>query len=309
VFKQAKPAPPVVRFLTDELVTPEAAQLTSLLRVSDYTGAIAHLRALPTWEARALAIQDGVPPDVLMGVVQVAQTTGDPTLLTIAGEASVQHAWQLRGKQRAEHVSREAFDRFFEALRYADRLLIMAGRRDPASPLPWLSLLASGRGLEIAKEELCLRYDMIARHGTWQSAQLALVQGLCPKWGGSADDLLGFARLCSTEAPVASPLHASLAMAHFELSFENKSCAFDVWAANEILEAADRSVRQPSFVTEPNGGPGRTARNIFGALFARMGRYDLVREQLVGLDFRPNEFPWNYMADPTAVVTRAMNAR
>lgn len=201
---------------------------------------------------------------------------------TVRGAHMVRWGWQARGFGRATTVEENAWEVFHSRLRAAEDDLFAAVDLDPDDPLPWSALVVSGRGLGIPTEELMLRFGEVERRAPGLvCAHLQLLQGVCRKWGGSHDEMFGFARSHAAGAPAGSPLGALVPIAHVErwIDFDDDDAAMrGYWSGevrDEIIENALRSVLDPSWVDGPEGVP---ALNAYALTLLVCGESDLAHE-------------------------------
>jgi hypothetical protein len=178
---------------------------------------------------------------------------GDPydsAAAVLLGEVLIQQAWRIRTSARAQDVSRDQFDRFHAGLRQAETVLIDAVAHRPDDPGLWASRLLTARGLELGRSESRRRYDrMAALDPHFLPGQMHMVQNLCPRWSGTWDLVLAFAREAVAATPPGSPSAVLIAYVHVErwLNTERARGAYLESVRGELDEAADRSVRHPDF--------------------------------------------------------------
>ena len=218
------------------------------------------------------------------------------------GTYGIAQAWDARGAAYADRVDEDAWEVFFERLREAEDDLLKAAGLDPANALPWSQLIISGRGLQIPKEELRIRYDETqSRHPWLPEAHAEMLQGLCAKWSGSDEEALAFVRFIDREAPDGAPARASLAMAHLEvwLGLMDDDPDPDAYlrrddVRDEIRSAAKRSVLADGFVDDL---VSVYALNVFATAFELTGDRDAAAGLVQRLGTRRTEYPWVYLAD------------
>ncbi|MGC4857375.1 hypothetical protein ACLQ24_29425 [Micromonospora sp. DT4] len=128
--------------------------------------------------------------------------------------------------------------------------------RDEAAA--WTERIIIARGLQLGQNEARRRYDRLAQqHPHHATAQAALLQQLCPKWSGDGDRAFAFARECAQAAPVGAPNAVLVVEAHLErwLDFdtdrERTAYVRSTPVAEEIMQAAQRSMLHPDFVDRP----------------------------------------------------------
>lgn len=299
-----EPLVPVDRFLGSEA----ARQFALALAERRYDDLMPILAACTTIAERAWVVQaaadDAELAQPLRGWCSAQPQSG---LAAAAWGASlVVQAWTARTGRRAEHVSAEQFQEFLTLLRAAEAQLHQAASMSPSSPLPWLALLRSGRGLQISKYELRLRYDQaMRRNAPGLDASLQMLQALCEKWYGSHEEMFEFARGISAAEPAGSPLHAVLAMAHIERGIEGDSsvAAYLPTVADEIRGIGQRCVDHPAFVD--SAPDGAIARNIMCFAYSYSGAHELAQRQRAALDGRLSQWPWGYLGAAAEVFRTA----
>lgn len=241
--------------------------------------------------------------------VWVHERPGSSIPLLVRGAHGVRWAWRARGGGMADTVDARAWDVFFGRLNAAERDLLEAARLAPADPVPWTSLVTSGRGLQISLEELCLRFDQATARERWLPyAHDQMLQGLCAKWAGTSELMFHFASDTTAEAPEGASVHKVVAVAHLEewLYVGHPSGYFrDPSVVGELVAAADRSVFSPLFGAEKQAA---SARHAFALVFHLAGDHARAGRLFAGIGDAIADFPWSYLGDPVAAFTRARAA-
>lgn len=284
---------------------PRAAHLVRALGADDLDGVRTVLGEASSPEEREwlLSLVSDVPDHYeLFG--RWVDAESDSQLAWLArGAYGVGHAWAARGRDVAERVGEDAFEVFWERLRVAEDDLLRAAEMDAGDPVPWSNLLVSGRGLQVPKEELWMRYDEAQNRRPWLvEANAQLLQSLCKKWFGSDEEALEFARRVDREAPDGAAARAVLPMAHIEIWLakhdrdgENPAAyREDATARDEIRAAAERSVLADGFADE---SPNVFAMNVFAMGLYLFGSEPAAQELAARLGTRRTEFPWIYFND------------
>lgn len=133
------------------------------------------------------------------------------------GACLVTWAWEARSARRSTEVSREAWQTFFDRLELAERDLLQAANLAPENPAPWRHLITCATGLNDSQSERKARFhEAQARDKFHFYSHVAMLMGLCKKWGGSHEGMFGFAKTASRHAPDGDSLHAIVARAHVE---------------------------------------------------------------------------------------------
>ena len=205
----------------------------------------------------------------------IAERASEPAALLLRGAYDVRWAWSARGVGGGSTVTRAQFEVFFERLRRAERDLLRAAQLDPADPAAWGQLLISGRGLEIGKAELLARFAEVQRRapGLW-GPHTQMLQGLCAKWHGSHEEMFEFARRASAGAGPGSPLHALVAIAHYEryLAIGDDAERAE-YARGEPVRTELESVAHQALASEVlrQSPAGRMARDVLAYVAGLLG--------------------------------------
>jgi hypothetical protein len=286
-----------VRLPVDEAYgDPDAALLRAALQSGD-------------WPAARRILAGAADPDTLSFLTDVgAQVSGtetwlpdamrrelDDTLLAVTyGARLIAWAWEARGRFRAQHVSADQFELFFERLRAAEDCLQGVVRREPDNVVAWHQLVITARGLQLSVEEARRRFGQAVAVWPYHvRAHGEMLQMLCPKWYGSQEQAFEFARSAVRAAPPGNPLGHLIATAHFERAIDGGGTPHLVSPAvrAELHGAAERSVRHPDL---PPGPDALLARSWFAMTFALAGEYRAAAEQFDAIGDTVIEPVWRF---------------
>ncbi|MHC5904086.1 hypothetical protein ACVNF4_09315 [Streptomyces sp. S6] len=284
--------------------TPELIPLRDAVVVGDWAGVRAHLGRL------------GSVDDLITGMNTVAGIDGserlleraaqdfpaDPLPRTILAKRYILIGWEIRGAALAKHVSRDQFDQFHAWLRRAEQLLIQVCAEQPAYAPAWYVRITLARGLELGQTEARRRYDRLRAHFPHvYGAQAALLQQLCPKWGGSWEAAHGFAVEATRQAPDGAMTGVLVADAHIEhwLSLDGQGAAYmrGVDVLQDLRNAAAISLRHPAYRPDLSSV---AAHSTFALAFSLGGHHADAAPHFAALGDRASEHPWAYLGDGKA---------
>ncbi|HWO60246.1 MAG TPA: hypothetical protein VNO31_09455 [Umezawaea sp.] len=277
-----------------------------------------HLRAATTVlaecrdqpELRALRLE--VLRDHAVGhadeLLELAKSANDPDLWLLAGASFIGEAWAVRGTGRADDIGEDRFKMFFATLRKAVAPLHEAAGLLPSDAVPWAQLQTTGMGLQVdrgQKDEVWR--EIVKRAPSLYPAHWVRAQILAPKWGGSTEEMMAFAKGSVDAAEPGDPVVAVLPLAHFEVFLERFAEAVQSRSAlkvaslkmryfgkvhDEIAEAADKWD-----VAVPRVHPrGLQAHNLFAAAFALADDGPRAKRHLIGMRDHVHDIPWTYVA-------------
>ncbi|MEU5944428.1 hypothetical protein ABZ793_02570 [Micromonospora sp. NPDC047465] len=234
----------------------------------------------------------------------VAEDPDDALAGTLLGAHLIRAGWRIRTRYSAHYVSDEQFARFHERLRQAEQVLIDVTARHPDDPAAWTERITSARGLQLGLAEARRRYDRLATHHPHHlPAQAALLQQLCPKWGGTWEQAHGFARECADTAPDGAPNAVLVVEAHLERALDSgnliTASAYlrEAQAHREIHEAAERSIWHREF---RNGWGWLKVRSTFAQAFSLMEEWQSAAAQFAAMGPLGDEAMFGYVGDDPA---------
>ncbi|WP_141715219.1 hypothetical protein [Micromonospora rhizosphaerae] len=280
---------------------PEVNDMRAALDARDWAR-VRRLLDARDWAGRSLLI--GVADDV-EGIGDflrqvLAQQPGETVAATMLAAHLIQVGWAIRSDKQAKYVSREQFAQLHDYLRQAEQILIDVCARDPGNVIAWQERLTTAMGLQLGQAEARRRYDRLARYAPHdRRSQSALLQQLCPKWGGTWDDVFTFARERMLAAPEGAQNGVLLADAHFERWYafdtdgERAAYARDPRVVQDIWAAAKRSVLHPHFRHEPGWV---STRSVFALWFGLMDQWAAAAAQFAALGHLGSEYPWSYLS-------------
>jgi hypothetical protein len=224
----------------------------------------------------------------------------NPDLWLWLGRTRVEEAWEIRPDVRARAVQADRLRMFHQAMESARAPLLAAARLMPADPAPWVALLWLALGLERPREEKDhLWAEAARRHRTLFAAHLARLITLSPGWGGTSQEMLGFARYAGSHAPDGDPLAALVPLAYFEHVAGERSGRSRGWSSfevqREITSAAGRWHQARGTRAHPRA---LEAHNAFGAAFYLADMRRPARGHLSRTEGRFSALPWSHLGDP-----------
>lgn len=233
---------------------PEVKRWRAAVAAGDWPTLAATIAALPDADSRNFAVRAIGRTTGSEGFLsRVAAQTGDTLALLLLASRQVEMGWAARGARSAKATSRGQFARFHEHLAEAERLLVEVTAREPGNAPAWDLRIMTARGLQMGQAEAWRRYQQVAAHEPHHyPAQAQMLQQLAPKWGGSWDDMYGFARDCAAAAPPGAVNPVLVAEAHLERWLNAPGTPQYTKAVRteqvraELSEAAHKSVLNPA---------------------------------------------------------------
>jgi hypothetical protein len=278
---------------------PDLAPVRTAVRRGDWNAVTAYFDGLPARSDRSTAV--GVVADTVGSerfLQRVVDTDRDSSLArTLLGARLIITAWDARGSGWAKHVKPAQWRVFHDQLGRAERLLADATAIDPSNSAAWTQRVTVARGLSLGLDEARRRYERAAEHcDAPYGAQSSLTQQLCPKWGGSVEEVLAFTRQCLQEAKPGSLGGVVVADAHAEIGFDDYGEGelpryFTIPRVREELEAAAaQTVLHPDF--RPVHG-WVSAHSVFAFVLFHARAYDRAAAHFAALGNRVKSYPWS----------------
>jgi hypothetical protein len=231
---------------------PTARRLHEALTGRDWAAAREILRAPMGNDDRAFLMEIAASVPDLQDWIEgpVRDEPGSVLPLVVQGGRAVFWAWEARGGGQAETVGEQQWKVWFRRLKLAEDCLDEAVERDPKCLEAWYFLIILARARQLSKQERWDRYNRLAEldpmhhYGNDQ-----MLQNLCAKWSGSAEEMFGFARERAAAGPGTS-LPALVATAHLEHRFsQDDKLAYlrQPEVAEELVAAAQQSIWHPDY--------------------------------------------------------------
>jgi hypothetical protein len=231
----------------------------------------------------------------------------NPDVWLWLGRTRIEEAWKLKPDVRARAVQAHRQQAFLQAMEAARQPLLAAAGLMPTDPVPWESMLWLALGLDRPRSDKdSVWFECTRRYPTLFPANVARMITLSPGWGGTATEMLEFARVVVSRAPEGDPLPALLALAHFERNAVERSAISRTWfsdeALREIVSAAGRWVERRRLIPHPRAVE---AHNVFGAAFYLADLRRPARGHLTRTGGRVSRLPWSHLGDPRQQYVRA----
>jgi len=255
-FRKNKQQPSSSRRVVEDpfLGDPQARRLHGALSGRDWATARDILSAPLSNDDRAFYMETAANvPGVQDWIEGPVRDEPDSVLpLLVQGAHAVFWAWEARGTGMGDTVGEQQAKLWFRRLKLAEDCLDEVVDRDPKCLEAWYFLVILARARQLSTQERWRRYhrlielDPIHHYGHDQ-----MLQNLCAKWSGSAEEMFGFARRRAAAAPGTS-LPALIATAHLEhrWSQEDDTAYMEQpEVVDEIAAAAEQSIWHPDYRT------------------------------------------------------------
>jgi hypothetical protein len=288
---------------------PGYAAATRWMDAGDWTSLASAVAALPPQSAFVLISElgDTRPFGGAFGAL-----LDQPMGCTIAGGVEIGWAWRFRGAGTAETVTEAGARRSYERLRVARDYLDQAARRDKDDGVAHAFAIRAAKGLGDLSALAGARFDLLTAGRRPVAGLAGYIDAISPKWLGSEEECLSFARRFSRLAPRANC--GLLPDAHFacfsarevEGLEPSEQAAYFVNAPvrTELMEANARFLDGL-----PDADPFADwyANAAFSFAFVMMEERALARQHLLAMGSYIGG-PWGDYDDPRAAIARARSA-
>jgi hypothetical protein len=219
--------------------------------------------------------------------------------------AAVSESNRLNG---APHPSQDCLDR--AQLDRAARICLQASEKNPADPLPWVSLMTLARLYGQGHPHVWHWWrELQARDPYSREGHHQVLRHLSARWHGSHGEMYNFARDSAAFAPLGSPLAALTQAAraeHYRQRVESEGpSAVGLtyhWNHEVAIQALQSTMRQwiahRSGIEYAQDVPDLNLL-LHGLVFA--GQTDDARAVFAQLGDRPTRIPWSYSGAPEAL--------
>ncbi|NUU16140.1 hypothetical protein HP550_02600 [Cellulomonas humilata] len=232
----------------------------------------------------------------------LAEEPHDVLARTLLAARYVRIGWWVRGRGDADSVSGDQFEQFHSWLRRAEQILVDVCAERPDLAPAWTTRIMTARGLELGQAEARRRYTRLAvHHPHVLAAQEQLLQQLCPKWSGSWEIAMAFAREVAAAAPPGAPSGAVIATMYIERWLaESEADAPEIAspaARDELCAAGTRT----AWASATSLGPYEVhVHSAFALAFSLGGHARDAAPHFRVLGNRTSSHVWSYLNDPSA---------
>jgi hypothetical protein len=240
-----------------------------------------------------------------------------PRARTYYASVKVRDAYTDRGWSTTEPGpagSEAEAERFTKHLMAAEEILHEAVVDRPAMVDPWVTLLVSGRGLQLDLEQLRERFDNAHSRSPFRpDACREYMQSLAKKWNGSTIATFDFARWIEAESPPDSPARECLPMAHIEKGLLERgpaNLASYLMDSDVVAELATGLLNFLEATPAPAPAEHLGVLNAYALALTvdSEATARLVNETFARIDGRPSEYPWSIYAEDIADVFSEIQA-
>ncbi|MFG2041300.1 hypothetical protein [Dactylosporangium sp. NPDC048998] len=213
------------------------------------------------------------------------------------GHRAIAWAWEARTRLPAAQVPPERWVPFRQRLGLAEYCLQEVVRREPANVTAWTGLITVARGQQLSADEQRRRFDAAVAHDPDNyRAHTAMLQNLCPKWGGSPEGVRAFAERAARDAGEGSRLGTLVALAHLEHWVDlddapGRDYIRSAAVRESLNDAARESVRHRRYVRRRDWA---LDANAFAVAFLVAGDDEAAAMQFLAIGDLVTEFPWRY---------------
>ncbi len=231
-----------------------------------------------------------------------------PDADVLVGGIRTQWAWRYRGGATGDKVKVDAGVKFFNELAAANEALDRALEAQPDNVVAQGFRIRTAMGEGDRDQCKILTERLVQSNDPPMEGLGAALQSLCPKWGGSLEQLFAFARDVAQCKNVHAARHALLARAHVETwldammdddasvhtEYQNYLTREDV--TQEIIEASTvfHAEMTDNIKFQNDGFAAQFAHNNFGYALYRAGQFALAATHIEAIKDNPSETPWGY---------------
>ena len=176
---------------------PKLAELREITATRDWVSLEFFFEQIDNWDDQSHYVKCfGEFPGTEDWLIGLSQREDQGTLAPLLlASRRIAMGWEIRSGYFARHVGTNQFIGFHELLGIAETVLSEITSLEPDNAAAWYLRLGTARGLELGPAEAALRYAEVIEHSPHNlTAQLSYLQQLCPKWGGSFEQVQAFAR-------------------------------------------------------------------------------------------------------------------
>ena len=207
--------------------------------------------------------------------------------LMLDGEYQITEAWKARGKGYADTVTKPAWQAFHSHLAAAEKSLTAAWTLEPGFPLAPCRMMAVSLG-NSGIDDMRLWFDRtLAAQLDYPEAWSELRWGLRPRWYGNQAALLDLGKTAVNtgrfDTDVPRKFFDCVADVEAEL---DQPAGRHIYGREDIWPEFQRLYR--GYIAEPAQSSDRAGwRTAYAVVAYFAGKYDVTREQLEALDWKP----------------------